>query len=97
MLSGADAFAEELYQEAVEGSDTETADEWLSFCDRVRPPRLCESRILDASESLCERRRVASMSLAPPKLQHLECPTLLQWSSLENQALTATPAGTLLP
>ena len=33
MLSGADAFAEELDQEGVEGSDTETADEWLSFYD----------------------------------------------------------------
>ena len=30
----------------------------------MRPPRLCESRILDASESSCERRRVASRSLA---------------------------------
>ena len=46
MLSGADAFAEELDPEGVEGSDTETGDEWLSFCDTVRPPRLCESRIL---------------------------------------------------
>ena len=55
----------------------------------VVSPRLCESRILDASESSCERRRVASRSLAHPKLQHLGCPTLLQWSSLENQALTS--------
>ena len=98
---GADAFAEELDPEGVEGSDTETADEWL-LLRQWFPPRLCESRILDASESSCERRRVASRSLAHPQLQHLGCPTLLQWSSLENQALTRglccrEPAGTVGP
>ena len=30
---GADAFAEELDQEGIEGSETGTADEWLSFCE----------------------------------------------------------------
>ena len=33
MLPGADIFADELDQEGAEGSDTGTADEWLSFCD----------------------------------------------------------------
>ena len=33
MLSGAESVAKELDQEGVEGSDTGTADEWLSFCD----------------------------------------------------------------
>ena len=37
MLSGADASAEELDQEGVEGSDTRTADEWLSLCDSGFP------------------------------------------------------------
>ena len=33
MISGADAIPDGLDQEGFEGSDTGTADEWLSFCD----------------------------------------------------------------
>ena len=37
MISGADAFPDGLDQERFEGSDTGTADEWLSFCDSGFP------------------------------------------------------------
>ena len=37
MFSGADAFADELDQEGVDGSDVGTVDEWLSFCDTCFP------------------------------------------------------------
>ena len=37
MLSGADAFADELDEEGVDGSDIGTVNEWLSFCDNGFP------------------------------------------------------------
>ena len=37
MFSSTDAFADELDQEGAEGSDSGTADEWLSFCDSGFP------------------------------------------------------------
>ena len=37
MFSSTDAFADELDQEGAARSDSGTADEWLSFCNRGFP------------------------------------------------------------
>ena len=59
----------------------------------VGSPRLCESRILDASESSCGLRREASRWLCLLERRRLECPTLCSGALFRTMLLQRRQRG----